>query len=102
MGGQAQDAGVYMAEGTVNGVSASTTNGDIPHHGFVDGGVPLSTRNSHHPIVNGSLLSTQNGAPHGAIVVNGNTERLGSSGITNRLPHDTQLYVSFMISFMVL
>lgn len=97
MGGQAQDAGNYLAEGTVNGVSASTTNGDIPHHGFADGGAPLSTRNSHHPIVNGSSLPMQNGAPTGAIVVNSNTQRLGSSGIANRLPHGAQLYVSFMV-----
>jgi hypothetical protein len=102
MGGQAQDAGNYMAEGTVNGFSTSTTNGDIPHHGFADGAVPSSTRNSHYVIANGSSLPMQNGAPHGVIVVNGNTQGLESSGIASRLPHGAQFYVSFMASFMVL
>lgn len=102
MGGQAQEAGNYMTEGTVNGLSTSTTNGDIPHHGFADGAVPSSTRNSHHVIANGSSLPMQNRAPHGVIIVNGNTQSLGSSGIANRLPHDAQLYVSFTVSFMVL
>ncbi|SPJ85657.1 uncharacterized protein FTOL_11439 [Fusarium torulosum] len=83
-----------MTEGTVNGLSTSTTNGDIPHHGFADGAVPSSTRNSHHVIANGSSLPMQNRAPHGVIIVNGNTQSLGSSGIANRLPHDAQLYAT--------
>jgi hypothetical protein len=91
-----------MAEGIVNGASASTTKGDISRHGFVDGAAPSSTKNSHHVIANGSSLPMQNAAPHGVIIVNDNTQGLGSSGIANHLPHGAQLYVSFMVSFMVL
>ncbi|KAJ4018010.1 hypothetical protein NW752_001920 [Fusarium irregulare] len=76
MGGQAQGAGNHTANG----------------NGVVNGPAPALTSNF---VANGSSQTVPSGFPQGiAIVSNGDSQGLGSSGIANRLPHGAQLYPS--------
>lgn len=80
MGGQAQGAGNHTANG----------------NGVVNGPAPALTSNF---VANGSSQTVPSGFPQGiAIVSNGDSQGLGSSGIANRLPHGAQLYVSLQSS----
>ncbi|KAF4455308.1 hypothetical protein F53441_2322 [Fusarium austroafricanum] len=97
MGGQVQGNGRHVANETANGAV------NVPVHDMVNsppalltnGATPPSTSSSHLVVANGSSNSSMtNDTPPEALVVNGNTRGLGSSGIANRLPHGAQLYPS--------
>ncbi|KAM0355655.1 hypothetical protein ACHAPU_000040 [Fusarium lateritium] len=94
MGGQAQDAGNHMTNGTTILLPTSVTNAEVPQHEIISDAAPLSTSNSQQTIANGSSHPAGNGSYHGVLTVNGNYGGLGSSSITNCLPHGTQFYPS--------
>jgi hypothetical protein len=113
MGGHIQGNGINMAAETVNGAASDTIDGMVNNaavlsitghvsHSMANGATPSSANSPEHVIVNGSAnAATTNEASQGNHLANSNTGEFGGSGLGNRLPHGTQLFVSLSLSCLM-